>query len=247
MLVGDASVVSGGDDQVLAAISAIGTGPAHVGDESEPGVVDGARATTRRDLDDRGAISFQVEDPRHVHGVGVTGQEQRGRVEQAVEDADLVAGRDSDLLHPDPHRLQRRRRYTVEERLDTAHEVEVVAQELRGRLGGEAVGELECAEAGLDPIRCQDFGRDGCVVTTGLHDVAHLGMLSSSSWSLGWIRRVRDHNDTRHPTTSRPQTLGRVTYPLAHTCAAHAGFRRLLRRTRHQTARPRIGLVRTGR
>ena len=51
-------------------------------------------------------------------------------------------------------------------------------EELGRRLGREAVGELECADAGLDPIRCHDLGRDGCVVTIRLHAVAHRDLLS---------------------------------------------------------------------
>ena len=85
---------------------------------------------------------------------------------------------------PMAHRLQRRRWHSVEERLDTPQEVEVVVEESGRRLGGEAVGELECADAGLDPIRRQDLGRDGCVVSAGLHAVAHRGcrlLVSSES------------------------------------------------------------------
>ena len=82
------------------------------------------RTTTRRDLDDGGAVSLEVEDARHVHGVGVTCEEQRVRVQKLVEDADLVTRRDPDVLHPDPHRLQRRRRRPAEKRLDSAQEVD---------------------------------------------------------------------------------------------------------------------------
>ena len=133
----------------------------HVGDEPEPGVVDGGRTAAGWDLDDGGAVAFEVEDARHVDGVGVPGEEQRVRVQQSVEDADLVAVRDADVLHPDAHRLQRRGRHAVEERLDAPDEVEVVEEQVGRLLGREAVVELEGADAGLDPVRGEDLGRHG--------------------------------------------------------------------------------------
>ena len=167
------AVVSGGQDQVLATGAAIRTRAAHVGDEPEPRVVDGGRAATGWDLDHGGAVPLEIEDARDVHGVGVAGQEQRGRIQQSVQDADLVAGRHADLLHADPHRLERSGRHTAEEHLDSAEEVQVVEEELRGRLGGETIGELECADTGVDPVRCQDLRRHRRVVALRCHAVAH--------------------------------------------------------------------------
>ena len=135
--VGDGPVVARGHDQVLAALATIGSRPAHVDDEPEPRVVDGVGPATGRDLDDRRTVALEVEDARHVDGVGVPGQEQRSRVQQMVQDADLVARRDADLLHPHAHRLQRRRRHAVEEHLDTTQEVEVVEEEVGGRPVGK--------------------------------------------------------------------------------------------------------------
>jgi hypothetical protein len=56
---------------------------------------------------------------------------------------------------------------------DTPQEVQVIVEELSRGLGRESVGELERADAGVDPIRCQDLGRDGRVVTLRRRAVAH--------------------------------------------------------------------------
>ena len=90
---GIVAVVARGDDEVLAALAPVGTGPAHVDDEPEPGVVDRARSAAGRDLDDGRAVAVEVEDAGRVDGVGVAGEEQRVRVQQVVDDRDLVAGR----------------------------------------------------------------------------------------------------------------------------------------------------------
>ena len=126
--VGDVAVVAGGNDQVLAALAAVGSRAAHVDDEAEPGVVDGARPATGRDLDDGRAVAIEVEDARRRRRCrccrsGTAALESS----RSVDDADLVAAVDADARPcPMPHGLERRGGDAAEEHLDAAQEVEVV-------------------------------------------------------------------------------------------------------------------------
>ena len=87
-----------------------------------------------------------------------------------------MTGRNADILHTDPHRLKRRRWNSAEEHLDPSQQVEVIIEKLRCRLGREPVGVLKHADPGVDAVRCQDLGRNGCVVNLR-GDISLIGAL----------------------------------------------------------------------
>ena len=84
------AVVPGRQHQVLAALALVGTGRAHVAEIAHVHVVEDAQHV-RGQLNDGGAVLFQVEEAPGVERGVVAGQHQRLGVHQVFPDEDLVA------------------------------------------------------------------------------------------------------------------------------------------------------------
>ena len=100
--VGQRPVIARAHQQVLAALAAIGSGQADVGDPPEPHVVDRpedrARRRHHRNVDHHRPVR-EIDERPEVDRVRVRGQEQRRRIHQLGEDQELVV-LDADAEEP---------------------------------------------------------------------------------------------------------------------------------------------------
>ena len=147
---GQRAVVAGTDQQVAAALAAVGAGEPEVGDPAEPHVVDDAQGVFGGLQHQRPA--GEVEEGAEVDGVGVRGQEQRPGVHQLGADQH-VAVHDARPEEPLPQGVGRDALDRVHERLQAVHVVEVVAQLLGGLARRVPVVELQGPHRGLDARR----------------------------------------------------------------------------------------------
>mmetsp|Transcript_36166 Transcript_36166/g.72817 ORF Transcript_36166/g.72817 Transcript_36166/m.72817 type:complete len:435 (+) Transcript_36166:253-1557(+) len=150
------ALISRWQDEVLAALAAVRTRPAHVYDEPEVRVVDSPRTSPRGYLDDRGPVPLQVQQADGVDGVSVSCEEEAVGVHEPIEEHDLVGLVDADAPHPYPQGLDGCERDEVQEDLHAAHAVEIVVDPLDRLLVGHAVEEAHRADRGLHLVRCHD-------------------------------------------------------------------------------------------
>ena len=106
--------IIGRKNEVFAAGPAIRSRGAHVGDEPEERVIDGAGAAPGGNVHHDGARVAEVEDVNGVDGVGVAGEEQRVGVHHG-EDHHLVAGVEPDFGEASADAFDRRSGDAVEE------------------------------------------------------------------------------------------------------------------------------------
>ena len=180
-------VIARSHDQVPAALPPVRARQAEVGDPPEPHIVDRAQDPRRRA--ERGHVEHhrpgaQVGEAEEVDRVAVPGQEQRRRVHQLREQQDLV------VLHPDREEpladgRQRRAGERVDERLHPVHEVQVVIQQLRRRLGRRPVAELQRPQAALHPVRRRDRPqrlRRHAILSATAHRILRFRRLCYRDW-----------------------------------------------------------------
>jgi hypothetical protein len=151
------------EDDVGPSLPLIWAGNAHVHDEAEVRVVDGARAAARRNLDDGRALA-EVEERGGIDGVRIPGEEERGRVHQPIEEDDLVRRGGPELHHAEAEALDGGCRNPVQERLYAAQEVEVVEHRIGGFRQRASVEELELPDSRLDDVGRHDRLRNLVVV-----------------------------------------------------------------------------------
>ena len=102
----------------------------------------------------------KVEQAEAIDGICVAGEEQRIGIHQFLENEHLVAfgGAPRDMTQANP--FEGCSWNKIEEGLDRAERVEVVVELLRGFGIGDAIGEVERSDAGLDLVGRHDFVRD---------------------------------------------------------------------------------------
>ena len=149
--VGNLALMVRRQEQVLAALTAIRPGVAHVGDVALPQIVDEAQRV-RRALDHRRTVALEVEERRPVGRLRVRRQHDRCRRAARIGAGDDVRACPN-RSQPVAHRQHRRPRHAVQERVDPPHQVERVVAHLDGRRERHPVKELHRAERGLQPVR----------------------------------------------------------------------------------------------
>ena len=159
-VLGQFTLIAGRHDEILAAFAPIGTRQSHVDDEAEEGIINGARSGTGRDFDHGRPVLLQIEQAEAIDGLGVAGEEQRIGIQQFLENEHLVGfgGAPLDMAQAKP--FEGCSWNKIEEGLDRAERVEVVVELLRGFGIGDAIGEVERSDAGLDLVGRHDFVRD---------------------------------------------------------------------------------------
>ena len=166
----DVTVVAGRQEKVFAAFALVGTCDTHVGDVTEPEVIDHAERLLGR-LDHEGAGGLEVEEHGAVGGLCVGGQEVAPRVGTRLGVANLVWFGQPDAAESVAHRNQRSAGNGVEEDLDPPHEVEGIV-EIGGRVRRRySINEVEGAEGSLErpgmPSAAIDFASSSGVGSCG--------------------------------------------------------------------------------
>ena len=141
----DVAVVAGRQEKVFAAFALVGTHDAHVGDVTEPEVIDHAQGLFRRLYYER-ASGLEVQEHGPVGGLRVGGQEVAPRVGARLGVTNLVWFGQPDAAEPIAHRNQRSAGNGVEEDLDPTQEVKCIVE-----IGGRGrrrypINEVEPAE-----------------------------------------------------------------------------------------------------
>ena len=156
--VGQRAVIARSHDQVPAPRPTVRARQAEVGDPVEPHVIDcpqqSRRRSERRYVEHHGPTG-QVDETPEVDGVAVRGEKQRRRVHQLREEGERVV-LSSGRLEATAQRGQRRAGKRVDERLHPVHEIQMVVQQLRRRLGRCPVAELQRPQTALHPVRRRD-------------------------------------------------------------------------------------------
>ena len=146
----DFALVARRQEQVLAALAAVGTGEADVGDPEEAGVVDRPE-DAGRDLHDRRPV-LDVDLGDAVDGRGVGRQQEGPRIEELLGDAH-AEGAHPGLLHALEEGVDRGRRAAGQEGLDSPREVELVVDLAHRLVRGHPIEELQPPEpGGLDHV-----------------------------------------------------------------------------------------------
>lgn len=170
--VGDVAVVTRRQEEVLAPVSLVASGDAHVGDVALPQVVDEAQRVLRH-LDHGGSVLVERQVGHPVRRLRVRREHQRRRTAARGGEAD-GAGVDAEAGEAAPHGHHRGAGHTVEEHLDPAQQVQRVVA-AGDRVGqGEAVEEVQRAEDRLHPVRDADRGQS-LGGRAGAYAVAHSG------------------------------------------------------------------------
>ena len=144
--------------QVFAALALVGPRQPEVGDEAEVGIIENAQHAGRHLQDHRSVLD--VDDPPGVDHDRVRGQEERAGVRQALGDAEGLVGREAAFDKAPSQALDIGRRHAQQEGFHAANEVEVVVDRLDGCLVGQAVEELQRADAGFHRVRRRDRRRN---------------------------------------------------------------------------------------
>jgi hypothetical protein len=143
------------EDEILAALSLVWTGRAHVLDIAEPGIVEGTEHARRR-LEDRRTISLEIEIRQDVHGRCIPGQVERPGIHQLVEVQDLMAFHRALTVSAMNEPLQGGTGHALEKGLHTPHGVEIVVDLLGGFRVGRAIKKPERTDRSLDLVRSRD-------------------------------------------------------------------------------------------
>ncbi len=207
VVVGHLAVVAGRQEQVAAALAAVGSGEAHVGHVAEPEVVDDAQRLLRR-LDHHRPVGPQVEEHRAVRGLGVRGEEEAPRARAGVGVGELVRSGEADAAEATSHGDERGARDGVEEDLDAAQEVEPVVQPRDRVTDRDAVEQREL------PQRCRQVGRSADGLPR-LRQVCHVRpprvVAARATWSEGSARGRSPPERFQPFSGSGTRTVARLT------------------------------------